>query len=959
MNTRFFTAAAAIHLVLVVSLPALGATIENPLGTTVGDLYGTAMPDTITNYGTVTSEIIGNGVDGFGGNDTIFNYGTASLLIGSSNDLPNSSGGSNSILNSGTVNEIVGSFNWGINSSGGSNVITNLGMTGSVYGSYNVNINANGGSNSLTNSGSVGIMAGSENLVPNSSGGFNTLINSGTVTTWMGGSENFGPNSSGGSNSLKNTGRVGVEMDGSWNSGDGSSGGSNTLINEGTVGSFICGSCNLGADSSGGGNLIVNSGTVNGITPSGGYGGVPSGIIGSYNAGDGSSGGGNIIVNSGTVNGDIVGSWNIGAGSSSTGNTISNSGTVNGDIWGSRDEGPGAVGGDDTITNSGIVSGSIFGGTGNDTIIHVGGSQLGGVADGGPGSDELGFDNMGSVDGSLLDTVYLSFENLGIYGGRTSLTGTWDFSGGQATVYSGNLNLRGSLIADTLTVESGGVLSGTGRFSGRLVNFGTISPGNSIGTLHVSGSATFMPGSVFLAEIRPGGASDRLSVNGPVSLRGGTVRTALSRSLYTDGRSWKIISATGGISGRFSRLSYSDHSETVDLELTYRSGGVLLEIDRTPYASFGLTPAGRAVGGVLDAIVPLASGEMASFLTAMDFDMSRTQIGNALGALSPEMYTGFAAAGLHSAGVFDQATALHQNEFRQGRMLGLASSSDEDAVSHGQWTVWTRALGDWSERDSEAGYLGYSQDLGGIVFGTDRQFAENLRMGVDLGYTDSDLEWDGTSHSGSLQGKHIGLYAGAEPGNFFFDASLGYSDFSADAVRSIAISGFSTLAGGEFDADAWAGRLEGGYTIAVKSWQLSPLASLSYAHLNQDGFSEYGAGPFNLDIAGTDSDSLAGTLGARFSGLITRGQWQHMPRADLRWLHQFEDEETVATANFSGYQTAAFDVAGIAPVADQGLISLGLTSGFGRNLLLYLDYGVAVADGYDAQLISGGLSWKF
>lgn len=84
-----------------------------------------------------------------------------------------------------------------------------------------------------------------------------------------------------------------------------------------------------------------------------------------------------------------------------------------------------------------------------------------------------------------------------------------------------------------------------------------------------------------------------------------------------------------------------------------------------------------------------------------------------------------------------------------------------------------------------------------------------------------------------------------------------------------------------------------------------------------------------------------------------------MPRADLRWLHQFEEEGEAVTANFSGYRAAAFDVAGIAPAADQGLLSLGLTSGYGRNLLLSLDYGVAVADGSDSQLISGGLSWKF
>ncbi|KAB2889624.1 MAG: hypothetical protein F9K32_12015, partial [Desulfobulbaceae bacterium] len=478
MDIKFTTTIAAIPIALALSAAALAATIENPSGMSAPILFGTAVPDTITNYGTVGS-LYGNGLDGYGGDNVIINYGDAGWILGSQNMIGD--GGSNTISNFGTSFVIGGSYNQGPYVNGGSNIMSNFGSTSEFVGSYNWGDNSSGGFNTLFNFGTTSIIVGTGNLVGvNTKGGSNTIVNSGTV---MG----LGP----------------------------------TIGAPPTIVFGIVGSYNLGSGSSGGGNTIINSGKVTGD------------VVGSLNLGPGSSGGGNIILNSGIVNGDIVGSWNLGAGSSSTGNTIANSGTVNGDIWGSRDEGPGAVGGDDTITNSGIVSGSIFGGTGNDTIIHVGGSSLGGVADGGPGSDELGFDNMGSLDGSLLDTVYLSFENLGIYGGRTSLSGTWDFSGGQATVYSGNLNLRGSLIADTLTVKSGGVLTGTGRFSGRLVNFGTISPGNSIGSLHVSGSTTFMPGSVFLAEIRPSGASDRLSVNGPVSLRGGTVRTALSRSLYT------------------------------------------------------------------------------------------------------------------------------------------------------------------------------------------------------------------------------------------------------------------------------------------------------------------------------------------------------------------------------------------------------------------------------------------
>jgi outer membrane autotransporter protein len=330
-----------------------------------------------------------------------------------------------------------------------------------------------------------------------------------------------------------------------------------------------------------------------------------------------------------------------------------------------------------------------------------------------------------------------------------------------------------------------------------------------------------------------------------------------------------------------------------------------------------------------------------------------------LNALSPEMYTSFSAAGLQGANAFASATTQHQIGFRQGRALGLTSLTDENTETEGKWTLWSRALGNWSERDSDAGAMGYNQELGGLVAGTDRQFTEVLRAGIDTGYTDSDLEWDGTEHSGSMEGKHIGLYASVEPGNFFIDASGSYSDFTADANRIISFNGLSAEAESGFDADVWSGMLAGGYNFTISNWQLSPVASLSYARLSQDGFSEYGADFLNLDIAGTEMESLTSTLGFRFSGLIANGKWQFMPSLDLRWLHQFEDEGATVTANFANYESATFDVTGISPESDQGILSLGLTSDYGKNISVYVDYGLALADGYISQLVSGGLSWKF
>lgn len=992
-----------------------------------------------------------------GGSNSITNSGLALEVAGSLNAGDGSIGGFNSITNSGISLINAGSANFGINSNGGSNSITNTntGSVGILFGSMNEGDGSSGGSNNITNSGVVGgeIFFGINNESDISTTTQVPLFSeSGIIGSW-----NTGDNSSGGSNTITNSGIVGGEFTaatgnddnisttartselpaggiiGSVNMGDGSTGGSNNITNSGTVNGAlfanrlgndyisteakdsswvsmngIIGSMNTGNNSSGGFNHITNSGIVNATlfaTPfNSNYSSVTislplltGGIVGSWNISDGSSGGDNSIVNSGTVTGDIYGSYNLGTGSTSTGNTINNSGTIDGSMYGSYNSGTNSSGGNDLITNSGQVSGSIYGEDGNDTIIVVGGSTLGGVADGGSGIDTLGFNNMGTVNSNVIGTTYLNFENLGFYGGTTTLTGDWDFSGGSTTVYTGNLlmnghlstgsftverngfanisgsvdsgttmvyghmKVNGSLSTDDLTIASSGLLSGSGHIYGDVMNYGTISPGNSIGTLSINGTLSFMSGSVYAVELATNGSSDMLKVTGSVRLHGGTIRTALPRSLYTNGQNWSIISAGGGISGAFGSVADNlNSSPTLDLLLKYNTNQVLLEIERTPFASLGATPGEKGVGLGLDGVVPLASGSMAEFITSMDFDMNLLQIQDTLNALSPEMYTTFSVAGLQAMDVLDQATGRHQADLRQRKELGLDSNNTSTVPGlERNWNLWAQGLGNWSEQDSEDNFLGHSQDLAGIITGADRMFSDWLRVGLDFGYSDSKLKWDWTGYNGDLQGVHLGAYASADLNGFFLDASSGYASFSNTATRDIRFDGFSARAGNDFDSSALQGRFTGGYDFKLNNWLLSPLASLGYTRLEQDDFTERGADFLNLHIEESTTDSMTSAIGVRFSGRVKSDQWQFLPRAELSWLHQFEDDGASITANFINYEASSFRVTGLAPVDDQGLLSLGLTSEYGQNISLFLNCAFALADGYTSNQLSGGLNWKF
>ncbi len=873
-----------------------------------------------------------------GGFNTISNYGTANWLLGSYNLGTKSFGGSNTINNWGTAEAIFGSDN-SDSSSGGFNTISNYETTATIFGSLNLH-SSSGGFNTIYNYETTANIFGSNNVF-SSIGGFNTIYNYGTTTMIFGSLNSI--SSSGGSNRIYNYGNA-LYIYGSVNSSY-DSGGSNSIVNYGNIYLDIHGNVNS-KYSSGGSNVIYN------------YGNVGKDIYGSKNI-DHSSGGSNIIENYGLVGGSIYGSHNSGS-SHSRGNIITNRGRVMGDIWGSFNNDTDSYGGDDTIANYGSVLGNIYGMDGNDTVIIGGGSFLGGVADGGDGTDTLGFDNMGTIDPSLIGTKYINFENFGIFGGNTTMVGTWNFPTWDLTIHNGNLYVNGTLVINLLTIGADGLLGGTGTIFGDIVNFGTIAPGNSIGTLTVNGNVTFMDGSVYLVEIAANGASDLLDINGKLTINGGTVVTALPRALYTNGRQWTIIKADS-VNGQFDSLSTNlSNSQTLSLHLVYGSKTVKLVLYRKPFEELGETNNQKSVGSALDTIVGLAGGEMAATIISMDFDMNLTEIRQAMSAMSPEMYTAFGGVGLQINNSLDLAVAHRQTDSRIRKFFKASDgSSHEQEVSQTQWNFWAQSLGAKSDRDSDEDYMGHSQEMTGLVFGFDRSFLSKFTAGFNLGYSDSDIDF-GNGHSGSVQGKHIGLYGTADLGSFFVDGTFSYGDFNNSAVREISFAGLYANGFSSFGSDGFSGRLRTGYEFSLSSnWLIAPMAGLSYGQLNLGSFTESGAAHLSVDIEEQKVESLVSSLGIQVAGRIELGNWRFLPRAELSWRREFKDDAPTISANFVDYPEAPFNVSGIEPVSDSTAIDMSFVGEYGKSLSFYLDYTALFGNGFTAHQAAVGVSYRF
>ena len=170
--------------------------------------------------------------------------------------------------------------------------------------------------------------------------------------------------------------------------------------------------------------------------------------------------------------------------------------------------------------------------------------------------------------------------------GGLNLTGTSTFTGTFTVSPSAKINVSGSISNSTLTVGSGGKLSGDGTVPATLLTGATLSVGNDTGAgccpdpqitgILSTGNLSIQGGTVLL-DIRsttPGTGHDQIRTTGTVSLTNPTLQVALPGILPAAGQSFVIIDNDGSdpILGTFNALPEG---------ATFTAGGIPFRITYT------------------------------------------------------------------------------------------------------------------------------------------------------------------------------------------------------------------------------------------------------------------------------------------------------------------------------------------------------------------------------------------
>lgn len=601
-------------------------------------------------------------------------------------------------------------------------------------------------------------------------------------------------------------------------------------------------------------------------------------------------------------------------------------GTVTVDVSGGA-----AVTGMQFASDGYVVKGDPIALAGVDPVLRVG--------DGTEGGAEF----TATIDADLQGTSSVRKTDLGTL--VLNGTNTWDTT----TVEAGMLVIGGTL-SGALQIAAGGLLGGSGTL-GSVDNAGTVAPGDSIGTLTVTGDYIHRADATFLAEIEPGGTSDLLDVGGTATLEGGQVEVIKLPGQYAGGTRYTLIDADGGVSGTFDELVQD--MPFLDLGLAYDPNHVYLDVTRSA-ADFGIVCAeGTAnqceVAGALDAIS--TGGTVTPELQAAMTEVTGLDPAGAQAAF--DRLSGEVHASL--TGLLLEGHALHGESMT--RRLAQRREADRNGSGLGSWV---RGYGQDSELGGDGTAHGADVELYGAAVGVDSWLSESWLLGLSFNAMRLDADTQPGDH-GEAESQNVALYTSVQGERAYLDGVLSYASWDNEISRVIELGGIERHARAKYGGNRLTTYLEAGYRFEMgEGQQLQPLVSVQYDEVDQDDFRERGAGDLNLIGLGHSTHRVTTGLGVRWSRQLVGDRWTVEPNVEARWLRLSKDRYAELDVAFEGAPAEVFRVRGVSLPRNRGVLSIGVSASNGEHLELFADFNYQDGNnGYEAHQLAAGLRWRW
>lgn len=600
--------------------------------------------------------------------------------------------------------------------------------------------------------------------------------------------------------------------------------------------------------------------------------------------------------------------------------------------------------------------------------------EIGGSAFGGTFRTEAGT-VLTLRDNTISGTGDLAKTGLGTLDIRSNVTDARALTAVQEGMLK--INTASSYRTTELTVAKDAVLGGSGTIIGTVKNEGTLSPGNSIGTLTVDGNYEQTGNGRIVMEVDTN-RFDALRVNGNFTA-GGTIDLAFDPTDKIANQTFTFASSAGTTGGRFDQVI--DLNPFLTQTLTYDTHSVSMTFNRN-FLAPAVTANQRAVAGHLNRSYLLqAQGDLDTVFFALD--RTETAAGGAAGlqALTGEAIGNATAADAVQRGQFVRALEDRMADRRAGRgavQPGLALGGSWAALDQAGTgsvlrtaaagltgaipsagtpgteglSLWARALGGPGR---VGGRSGFDLNQAGVLVGADKQF-DGALFGVSFGYADgttTGVASPNRSSAGAYQGS---VYGSLDFDAVFVDAVAAYTHTDNRTSRGLNFGDLSRTAIGSFGGDDVSAAIKLGTRTRIGALYAEPSLGLDWYRLSRDGFAEQNAGSAGLLTRSEVHDIVQPSIGLRVGSDFIQDGILISPELRARYYRNVGDTVSLVTASLIGAPGAPFTTTFAGIGRDTGVISAGL-SAQKDNLQVYARYEAAVGSNLTAHIFAGGLRY--
>ena len=565
------------------------------------------------------------------------------------------------------------------------------------------------------------------------------------------------------------------------------------------------------------------------------------------------------------------------------------------------------------------------GGTG--TTLHVGSATDGGTIIFAPSSLTLDPNGALSIDGGGLRVANATAASqLGGLSSTTIAGGAFlDLNGFAQTIF---------VLTGSGAVTNGGGGNPTLTIANRFAP-GAGTPGSS---MSISANLTFQSAALYLVQVNPGAASFA-AISGTAMLNGAGVNANFAAGSYLQ-KQYTILTAAGGINGAFGALLANVPAD-FHASLSYDANDVFLNLIPNFQIPGGLNGNQQAIANALTnffnatggipavfarlsgAALSQASGELGTSSQQTTFDAMNQFMGL---LTDPFMGRSNPISGSGNATPYaDEGANAYAASRKPADAFAMFTKAPPAAPFEQRWSVWAAGFGGSQTTDGNAaiGSSNTTSSIAGTAVGADYLFLSNTIAGFALAGGGTNFGVANNVGSGRSDLFQAGAYLRHTNGAAYLSAALAYGWQDITTNRTVTIAGIDRLRA-EFNANAYSGRLEGGYRFAAP-WTggvgITPYAAAQFVTFDLPAYAEQavvGSTNFALSYAAHDATDARSELGIRTDQSFAMPGGILTLRGRFAWAHDYDAGRSIA-ATFQTLPGASFFVNGAAQAADSAL----------------------------------------